>query len=47
MASFYRRWREDRTGQGAAAALRAAQCELLAARPHPFFWAPFILAGEA
>lgn len=33
-------------GVGAAAALRQAQCQLLATQPHPFFWAPFILFGR-
>jgi CHAT domain-containing protein/tetratricopeptide (TPR) repeat protein len=33
-------------GERPAAALRQAQCELLAEQPHPFFWAPFILIGR-
>jgi CHAT domain-containing protein len=43
MASFYR---SLLAGARPAAALRAAQCELLASRPHPFFWAPFVLIGR-
>lgn len=33
-------------GAGPAAALRKAQCELLADYPHPYFWSPFILLGR-
>jgi CHAT domain-containing protein len=33
-------------GDGAAAALRHAQRQLLAQKAHPFFWAPFILFGR-
>ncbi|HBY97842.1 MAG TPA: hypothetical protein DEP84_28525, partial [Chloroflexi bacterium] len=43
MTGFYNAWR---AGAPIAAALRAAQCELLATRPHPVFWAPFILVGH-
>ncbi|MCX7792408.1 MAG: CHAT domain-containing protein [Chloroflexaceae bacterium] len=32
-------------GDGLAAALRAAQCQLLNERPHPFYWAAFALIG--
>jgi CHAT domain-containing protein/tetratricopeptide (TPR) repeat protein len=42
MVDFYRRW------QGAtsrAAALRGAQLAALDARPHPVYWAPFVLGG--
>lgn len=42
MTTFYDAW-----GRGATipAALRAAQRAMLATRPHPVFWAPFILGG--
>ncbi|MCZ7569637.1 MAG: CHAT domain-containing protein [Ardenticatenaceae bacterium] len=43
MTGFYNAWQ---AGAPIAAALRAAQCELLATRPHPVFWAPFILVGH-
>ena len=43
MTSFYRALL---TGIRPAAALRRAQCELLATHPHPFFWAPFTLIGD-
>jgi CHAT domain-containing protein len=43
MAHFYRRLN---AGDTPASALRAAQCELLAEQPHPFFWAPFVLMGR-
>jgi CHAT domain-containing protein len=45
MREFYRAW-----GAGAAPpswALRQAQLGLLAQRPHPAFWAPFILVGRS
>jgi CHAT domain-containing protein len=29
-----------------ATALRNAQLKLLAQRPHPFFWSPFVLVGR-
>jgi len=35
-----------RDGENPAAALRHAQCELLADYPHPFFWSPFVLLGR-
>jgi CHAT domain-containing protein len=44
MAAFYRHLPETADG---AAALRSAMIELRAAYPHPFYWAPFILAGRA
>jgi CHAT domain-containing protein len=34
------------TGAGPAAALRKAQCRLLKEKPHPYFWAPFIVLGR-
>jgi CHAT domain-containing protein len=43
MASFYARLQ---AGENPAAALRHAQCELLAHYPHPFFWSPFVLLGR-
>jgi CHAT domain-containing protein len=43
MQHFYRHLQ---AGVGTAAALRQAQCQLLATYPHPFFWAPFILFGR-
>ncbi|HJU56534.1 MAG TPA: CHAT domain-containing protein, partial [Pyrinomonadaceae bacterium] len=43
MASFYRRLL---AGQSPAAALRAAQLELLQEQPHPFFWSPFMIVGR-
>ncbi|HEX8845415.1 MAG TPA: CHAT domain-containing tetratricopeptide repeat protein [Pyrinomonadaceae bacterium] len=43
MTVFYRRLLD---GLAPAAALRAAQLDLLARRPHPFFWSPFMLAGR-
>jgi CHAT domain-containing protein len=43
MASFYAGLRD---GENPAAALRHAQCELLAHHPHPFFWSPFVLLGR-
>jgi tetratricopeptide (TPR) repeat protein len=33
-------------GERPAAALRSAQCAILARDPHPFFWAPFMLLGR-
>ena len=33
-------------GESPAAALRGAERELLAERPHPFFWSPFVLFGR-
>jgi CHAT domain-containing protein len=43
MEEFYRGLR---AGQSGAAALRAAQRALLAADPHPYYWAPFMLVGQ-
>jgi CHAT domain-containing protein len=43
MIQFYARLR---AGDGAAAALRWAQCRLLEQHPHPFFWSPFVLLGR-
>lgn len=43
MASFYRRLL---AGSAPAAALRAAQLQLLEKQPHPFFWSPFMIVGR-
>lgn len=43
MASFYKRLL---AGESPAAALRAAQLELLKEQPHPFFWSPFMIVGR-
>ncbi|HEY0378859.1 MAG TPA: CHAT domain-containing tetratricopeptide repeat protein [Pyrinomonadaceae bacterium] len=43
MASFYKRLL---AGESPAAALRAAQLQLLAVQPHPFFWSPFMIVGR-
>lgn len=43
MTTFYTAWQG---GASAAAALRQAQLRGLAARPHPAFWAPFLLGGK-
>jgi CHAT domain-containing protein len=43
MIDFYSRLR---AGAGPAAALRYAQCQLLEDKPHPYFWAPFVILGR-
>jgi len=43
MEEFYRGLR---AGQSKAAALRTAQRALLTAKPHPYYWAPFVLVGQ-
>lgn len=43
MRAFYTRLT---AGHSPAAALRAAQRELIAAQEHPYFWAPFVLYGR-
>ena len=43
MAGFYGRMAQ---GHSRAAALREAQNELRASRPHPYYWAAFMLTGE-
>jgi len=43
MADLYR---ELGAGAGLATALRRVQLELAARRPHPYFWAPFVLIGR-
>jgi CHAT domain-containing protein/Tfp pilus assembly protein PilF len=43
MESYYRNLL---AGKGRTAALGAAMQELRAARPHPYFWAPFISSGN-
>lgn len=42
MSHFYARLV---AGDSPAAALRQAQLSMLEARPHPFFWSPFVLVG--
>jgi len=44
MAEFYGRWQ---AGMTKTAALREAQLVGLARWPHPAFWAPFALGGNA
>ncbi len=43
MTHFYGGWRG---GASPSSALRHAQCIMLEQRPHPAFWAPFILEGS-
>jgi CHAT domain-containing protein len=43
MVSFYKRLL---AGEAPARALRAAQLQLMEKQPHPFFWAPFMIAGR-
>jgi tetratricopeptide (TPR) repeat protein len=43
MEKYYERLRG---GVGPAEALRAAQLEIRAERPHPYYWAPFVLVGK-
>ena len=43
MAAFYGELARTKSPAGA---LRAAQLKLLAQRPHPFFWSPFVLVGR-
>lgn len=43
MVAFYE---ELARTKSPAAALRGAQVKLLAERPHPFFWSPFVLVGR-
>jgi CHAT domain-containing protein/tetratricopeptide (TPR) repeat protein len=43
MIEFYSRLQ---AGARPAAALRHAQCRLLEDKPHPYFWAPFVLLGR-
>jgi CHAT domain-containing protein len=43
MQAFYRRYVET---SDAPSALRAAMQQLRAENPHPYFWAPFFLAGK-
>jgi CHAT domain-containing protein len=44
MSSFYRHLQ---AGSGKATAMQLAMQELRTRFPHPFYWAPFILVGEA
>jgi CHAT domain-containing protein len=34
------------SGASPATALRSAQCRLLKEKPHPYFWAPFVVLGR-
>ncbi len=43
MIDFYTAWK---AGVAPSAALRDAQCIMLDRRPHPAYWAPFILEGS-
>jgi CHAT domain-containing protein/Tfp pilus assembly protein PilF len=43
MEKYYERLRD---GSGPAEALRAVQLEIKAERPHPYYWAPFVLVGK-
>ncbi len=43
MNTFYQ---ELKQGQSAYAALRQAQCAMMATWRHPYYWAPFILIGD-
>ena len=49
VASIYNLWQNRGKEAGAApnlaAAVQTAQRRLLQARPHPVFWAPFVLVG--
>ena len=43
MMAFYRHWQ---SGMGKAEALQAAQAEIRARYPSPFYWAAFVLSGD-
>ena len=43
MEKYYERLRDD---AGPAEALRAAQLAIKDERPHPYYWAPFVLVGK-
>lgn len=43
MQDFYARLQ---TGDSPAAAIRKSQLQLMAHKPHPYFWSPFILMGR-
>jgi tetratricopeptide (TPR) repeat protein len=43
MEKYYERLRD---GAGPAEALRAAQLAIKEERPHPYYWAPFVLVGK-
>ena len=34
-------------GHGKPVALQQAMCQVRSERPHPYYWAPFILVGKA
>ena len=48
VASIYELWQNGPSEKKPrlAAALRAAQCQLMEENPHPIFWAPFVLVGR-
>jgi len=54
MRDFYTMWRSeggllatgDQPRGGKCAALRRAQLRVMSRRPHPVFWAPFVLVGK-
>jgi CHAT domain-containing protein len=43
MINFYSHLR---AGESPATALRHAQCQLLKEKPHPYYWAPFVILGR-
>lgn len=43
MVDFYQ---QTMSGHSLSASLRAAQLKMLAEKPHPFFWSPFVLVGH-
>jgi CHAT domain-containing protein len=43
MEAFYKNYI---AGQELAAALQAAMQQIREQHPHPYFWAPFVLAGK-
>lgn len=47
MTRFYASWQGGRGTRRAAECFRAAQQELARSRPHPAFWAPFVMMGDA
>jgi CHAT domain-containing protein/tetratricopeptide (TPR) repeat protein len=45
METLYHSWQNDPGGAGVGPALREAQRRMLARRPHPAHWAPFVVIG--
>jgi CHAT domain-containing protein len=43
MEKYYEQLRD---GAGPAEALRTAQLAIMEERPHPYYWAPFVLVGK-